>query len=496
MAKDDELQVKESEKKGSMATWQKGLIVVAIIAAAWTLLVEDDAIEDVRDRSQQRFAPAEQAADSASSGQTGSTNVGAVDPLAALAALTKKVEMLQRSNDELKRDLTRNSSTNERIAALQKEISEVRNTNSELAQRLVNQGDQVIERERQRVIDGTNSSDELLFNLEGIPTDALASDSNPFSSAPSPLAPAKPYSPYGENYVVLAPRKDNPETERFNIPNPFAAARPNPNDPAANPAGPSSTQGVAAASEAPNEPVENTVTIDIPAYSFVSAELLHGVSCPVGGAQPGVDSAIPGQPTVLPIRGVFKGPNGDLVDLGTAHLFGFCSGRITKTNSEKDMEGRGEIKVEYISYWDNYGKPQHIPVQGYIVSEKDNHKGVAGIVDRVSRSYLADQSVAAGMAAAATGVSSSQFSQLKDSREGTSATQFTGDLGLSAAAQGVAALWNEIAEQFRAEAASAFDSVVLNPGERIKIMTVTPFSVTNPKERPEETIYDAYDVLI
>src|SRR5690606_15537914 len=142
----------------------------------------------------------------------------------------------------------------------------------------------------------------------------------------------------------------------------------------------------------------------------------------------------------------------------------------------------GEIKVEYISYWDNYGKPQHIPVQGYIVSEKDNHKGVAGIVDRVSRSYLADQSVAAGMAAAATGVSSSQFSQLKDSREGTSATQFTGDLGLSAAAQGVAALWNEIAEQFRAEAASAFDSVVLNPGERIKIMTVTPFSVTNPKE--------------
>src|SRR5690606_2685125 len=167
MAKDDELQVKESEKKGSMATWQKGLIVVAIIAAAWTLLVEDDAIEDVRDRSQQRFAPAEQAADSASSGQTGSTNVGAVDPLAALAALTKKVEMLQRSNDELKRDLTRNSSTNERIAALQKEISEVRNTNSELAQRLVNQGNQVIERERQRVIDGTNSSDELLFNLEG-----------------------------------------------------------------------------------------------------------------------------------------------------------------------------------------------------------------------------------------------------------------------------------------------------------------------------------------
>src|SRR5690606_28380413 len=120
------------------------------------------------------------------------------------AALTKKVEMLQRSNDELKRDLTRNSSTNERIAALQKEISEVRNTNSELAQRLVNQGDQVIERERQRVIDGTNSSDELLFNLEGIPTDALASDSNPFSSAPSPLAPAKSYSPYGENHVVLA----------------------------------------------------------------------------------------------------------------------------------------------------------------------------------------------------------------------------------------------------------------------------------------------------
>lgn len=502
MEKNDDLQVQEASKKGSMPLWQKGLIGVFIAAAGWTFLSDDPAVEDVRGQSGQGLKPAQEVKGSTENRSASTTSVGAVDPLAAIAALTKKVEQLQRSNEDLKKDVAVANTTDQKIRDLQQKLQDIQNEKAALAKLIAERGNHLIEADRQRVIDGI-SSDELLFEIDGpspttpvSPQSTIPSMENPFVSSGSTVnvAPRRT-SPYGKNYVVLAPQKQT-DDDRLNIPNPFQAPASNTAPATTKPASNNSTASTSTQKPAEVSPEDNVINIDVPAYSFVSAELLHGVACPIGGAQPGVDSSIPGQPTVLPIRGVFKGPNGDIVDLGTAHLFGFCYGRITKTNGSKELEGRGEIKVEYISYWDNYGKPQHISVQGYIVSETDHHKGIAGVVDRVKRSYLAEQSTAAGMAAAATGLSSSQFTQIKDATNGTSVSQFSGDLGVSSVAQGVSALWNEVASQLRAEAASTYDSVLLNQGQRIKVINITPFTVTNPKERPEETIYDAYDVLI
>lgn len=231
----------------------------------------------------------------------------------------------------------------------------------------------------------------------------------------------------------------------------------------------------------------------VPAFSYVEVTTLHGVACPIGASQPGAQSKIPARPVVLPVHGIFKGPNNVERDLGTIHLMGLCSGNRTSSSST----GRATIKIERLSYWDEEGGSQYVPVSGYIVDKRDNEQDVFGRLDETSGKVLAMQSAAAAAAAYATTLSQAEFTNQQSIGDGNvNTTQtLTGDANKAAAQQGIAAMFTKIAERFEAEANAAVDTVIVEPGIKLQFVSDTPFQVLKPSE-PFEIDPDAYDVLI
>jgi hypothetical protein len=236
-------------------------------------------------------------------------------------------------------------------------------------------------------------------------------------------------------------------------------------------------------------------TYVIPAFSFVEVTTLHGVACPIGANAPGASSSskIPARPVVLPVHGIFHGPNGVVRDLGTIHLMGLCSGRRTSSSTT----GRATIRVEQLSYWDASGGAQMVPATGYIVDVRDNEQDVYGKVDKASGRTLALQSAAAAAAAFATTLSSSEFTNTSSVQNGTSSatSQLTGDATKAAVSQGIGAMFQKISERFEDEANSAIDTILVEPGIRLQFVSDQPISVLKPLE-PFDIDSSMYDTLI
>ncbi|SBW84674.1 conjugal transfer protein TraB [Pseudomonas veronii 1YdBTEX2] len=236
-------------------------------------------------------------------------------------------------------------------------------------------------------------------------------------------------------------------------------------------------------------------TFTVEAFSFVEVTTLHGVSCPIGANSPGASdsSKIPARPVVLPVHGIFHGPNGVERDLGTAHLMGLCSGRRTSSSST----GRATIRIEQLSYWDASGGAQMVPATGYVVDMRDNEQDVYGRLDKASGRTLALQAASAAAAAYATTLSSAEFTNTSSTQNGTSSatSQLTGDATKAAVAQGIGSMFQKISERFEAEADAAVDTIQVEPGIRLRFVTDQPIRVVKPLE-PFDIDASMYDTLI
>lgn len=321
--------------------------------------------------------------------------------------------------------------------------------------------------------------------------------------------------PYGPNYFILKPTNigttvskksggdslNASEQDLFNSMSTPAPQNSNYNDQNAGlgqPSTPSAAQprqqqydnaaeAYAAQSESNKNPTGQTYTgtkmerITIPAFSFVEVTTLHGVACPVGANSPGAkQTEIPARPVVLPVRGIFRGPNGSSVDVGNIHLMALCSGRRTSSSSA----GRATIRVEQMSYWDEGGDAQMSASTGYIVDTRDNEQDVYGRLDKASGRTLALESMAAAGAAFAAALSQAEYTTQNslDSNGSTSVQQLTGSATKSATTQGIAAIFNKIASRFEQEANAAIDTVVVEPGIRLRFVTDQPIHVFKPAE--------------
>lgn len=235
----------------------------------------------------------------------------------------------------------------------------------------------------------------------------------------------------------------------------------------------------------------------IPAFSYVEVTTLHGVACPVGASSPNASkggNTPNARPVVLPVRGIFRGPNGAERDLGNIHIMGLCSGNRTASSKT----GRATIRVEQLSYWDEFGEPQHLPALGYIVDNRDNQQDVYGRLEKASGRTLALQSAAAAAAAYATTLSQAEFttSSTLSTQGGTNTqSQLTGSAAQAAVAQGIGQGFKEISDRFRAEADAMHDTVIVEPGIKLKFITEQPIEVFKPAE-PFDVDADRYDVLI
>lgn len=220
--------------------------------------------------------------------------------------------------------------------------------------------------------------------------------------------------------------------------------------------------------------------IEIPAFSFVEVTTLHGVACPIGANSPGAQTNLPARPVVLPVRGIFRGPNGASVDVGNIHLMGLCSGRRTSSSDS----GRALIRVEQMSYWDMSEAAQHSAAVGYIVDTRDNEQDVYGRVDKASGRTLALESAAAAAAAFATGLSRAEYTNQSnmDSNGSTNTSQLTGDATKAAVSDGIAGLFNNIARRFEQEANAAIDTVIVEPGIKLRFITEQPIYIYTPAE--------------
>lgn len=220
----------------------------------------------------------------------------------------------------------------------------------------------------------------------------------------------------------------------------------------------------------------------IPAFSFVEVTTLHGVACPIGANSPNSKSQgeIPARPIVLPVRGVFRGPNGATVDVGNIHLMGLCSGRRTAS----DTTGRATIRVEQMSYWDEGGDSQMSQSPGYIVDSRDNEQDVYGRLDQASGQTLAREAAAAAGAAFASALTQAEYttSNNLDSNGSTSVQQLTGSATKAATSQGIAAIFTKIADRFQEQANAAIDTVVVEPGIRLRFVTEQPINIYKPAE--------------
>lgn len=477
---------------------------------------------------------------------------GGLDPFAAMSAMTRRQEMLEQQLNDVTDKLRDAQGSQEELSKLDERYEQLEAQLRDLTQMLKDDAENARRRDREYSAELNDGSDDLAFDLEGgLSGEDIESGSGGADNAPgyrlTPLP--KPRSPYGDNYIVLNSGTRNPVLSNSNpfdesaggaqgngeglfgvngdlkAPNPFKEdddSESQPNARYANEtARPSSIppeydgtiqpgyagsdrqrpESISSPSSDGSNSESSDSTINVPAFSFVEAETLHGLDCPIGAALPrsaaGNSAGVtPGaaqpMPVVLPLRGKIRGPNGNVVDLGTAHVMGWCIGRRV----DRGESGRAMIKVESISYWDRKGEPQYLNgISGDVISLLDNHRGIQAPIDEVRRSYLGEQAGAAALAAAATQLNQAQFEETRNPEGGVDQV-FNGNQGLAVGSQAGSAAFSTIAELINQEAREAFDTVRVPSGAPVRVLFMTPFSVTNTKLEVEDEILNAYDVLI
>ncbi|MBA1305992.1 conjugal transfer protein TraB [Stutzerimonas stutzeri] len=441
------------------------------------------------------------------------------DKDAALVQFAKKLEAMTARLDRSERSREEDRKREESARLKQKQEAEA--NDRQLADAIAKLQTDLVDRTYEEInsIDTGAPSTPSVPSIQ-IPSGGLSFDGDFDLGSPFPSTseqPATSTSPYGPNYTVLRPKNVNidgantpgaansepklfgdisgPSTNSFTQ----AAARTDAN--MRNTLGRGNGTGAAAAVSPPVQTAEEIEqkrredTVEINAFSFVEVTTLHGAACPIGANSPNSqsDGKPDARPIVLPARGVFKGPNGVVNDLGTIHLMGLCSGR--RTSSSKT--GRALIRIEQLSYWDAAGGPQMVPAVGYIVDMRDNEADVYGKLDKASGRTLALQSAAAAAAAYATTLSSAEFTNSSNVQNGVSSvtSQLTGSETKAAIAQGIGATFKEISDRFKAEADAARDAVLVEPGIKLRFVTELPIKVVKPLE-PFDIDASMYDTLI
>lgn len=454
-------------------------------------------------------------------GSDGVNDIGSIDRDAALAQFRKETESLkeQLQNTELQR---------------RKDLEESKRQLRELEQKTNTEMRQIAEK-----LDETNKADvNIAYQAMNksdagtdlsLPSDAgLNMDDFGLGSEIPPSANQGTISNrYGPGYVVLNPNRQGysakpsggadmyasesdmlagitaPDTNAFS--NAAAESDRNMTQAMDELHGREPTQTAGAQTTQPTDataqPADTREIYKIPAFSYVEVTTLHGVACPVGANSPNNsggsngDSGTPNaRPVVLPVRGVFRGPNGAERDLGTIHLMGLCSGNRTSSSST----GRATIRIEQLSYWDEFGNPQHVATAGYIVDNRDNQQDVYGRLDQANGRTLALQSAAAAAAAYASSLSQSEYttsSTLTDNGTTNNQTMLTGDATKAAVNQGIAGMFATIAKRFEAEANAMVDTVIVEPGISLKFITEQEIKVYKAAE-PFDIDAGRYDVLI
>jgi hypothetical protein len=173
---------------------------------------------------------------------------------------------------------------------------------------------------------------------------------------------------------------------------------------------------------------------------------------------------------------------------------GLCSGNRNSSSST----GRATIRIEQLSYWDEFGVPQHVKAVGYIVDNRDNQQDVYGRLDQANGRTMALQSAAAAAAAYASTLSQSEFTTsttLNDNGGTNNQTMLTGDATKAAINQGIAGMFSNIAKRFEAEANAMVDTVIVEPGISLKFITEQEIGVFKAAE-PFDIDAGRYDVLI
>lgn len=383
------------------------------------------------------------------------------------------------------------------IAALSNELITLRTTGIESTYQQVNKIDRGVTPKPAEFPDKLPDFPSVPFDFgaaNGMPSTGTTN----IGALPPAAAPSKPASPYGPNYFILTPPDvqaaeqkggqkgalrsggdaiSASEAELFasmNQPAPRTQVQPAPAT-----IQPPAAQPVSQLQPAPI-PRPTHKVVEIPAFSWVEVTTLHGVQCPIGANAPGVESEIPARPVVLPVRGIFRGPNGAAVDVGNIHLMGLCSGRRTSDSKA----GRALVRVEQLSYWDPSGKAGMSAATGYIVDTMDNDLDIYGRIDKASGRTLAYQAFSASAAAIAAGVSEAEFTTQNTLSENGSSNirQLTGSETKNAVAQGIAELFRQIGNRFAAEANAAIDTVVVEPGIRVRFVTDQPILLNMPTE--------------
>ncbi|SED27317.1 hypothetical protein SAMN05216178_6564 [Pseudomonas saponiphila] len=451
------------------------------------------------------------------------TDISSIDRDAALAQFAKKFQSLE---EQLQLAERRNEEDRKEFEKRLREQSQQNNTEVRAL------ADEVAALRKERVDDAYNALNQVdggtnIDTPGSIPDSGLSIDDFNLNDGSQDAGQQQVLSnPYGPNYFILNPKRQGfqstpaggseitaTEDDLFNS---FSAPDTKAFERAAVNSDNKMTEAMDEIHNRPKQaakplPEAAPVTYDadgnlvqrekyvIPAFSYVEVTTLHGAACPIGASSPNArsadnETALLARPIVLPVRGIFRGPNGAERDLGNIHLAGLCSGNRTSSSST----GRATIRVEQLSYWDEYGEPQHVAALGYIVDTRDNAQDVYGRLDQASGRTLALQSAAAAAAAYATTLSQAEFTNsttIGNEGSTTSQSTLTGDASKAAVQQGIAAMFTKISERFEREANAMVDTIIVEPGIKLQFITEQPIEVYKPSE-PFDIDASRYDVLI
>jgi hypothetical protein len=499
----------EKKPASSKSKAAMGVGIIAVALLAYNFIAGDGTKKDVADNGPKPI-------------EIGSDPVNAItvtDKDAALSQFAKKIESQDMKFISLQREWA------EKEVASQRKIREQEQSFNTKLRDLSEEVAKFKEDEINKTYQAANKADNgkaglippmpdqlpALGNGPGLDFDKLDFD---LSGTP-PAAPVKPTNPYGPNYFILRPQQSAPITTTKNggassatEEDLFSAmSQPAPQQTSNSQYIDTPLEQQGAQQQPPTQADVNRTNVQqqqqdqnsfkgvaptasgnqkletIPAFSYVEVTTLHGVACPIGANSPGNSSAtnIPARPVVLPVRGIFRGPNGASNDTGTIHLMGLCSGRRTSSSST----GRATIRLEQMSYWDSSGGSQMVPATGYIVDTRDNEQDVYGRIDKATGRTLALQAASAAAAAYATTLSQAEFTtQNNMSVEGTSSntSQLTGNATKAAVSQGIGAMFTKIGQRFEQEANASVDTVVVEPGIKLRFVTDQPISILKPAE--------------
>lgn len=228
-------------------------------------------------------------------------------------------------------------------------------------------------------------------------------------------------------------------------------------------------------------------TVTVPGNSWVHVTDLHGVACPVANApssqSDGPRALLSEVPITLPIKGEFHGPNGTTYPMGSPHVSGTCVG-------QESNRPAGIVKIERLSYVGPDGKPQFIPINGYLIDRRDNQMGVAGFLDQASGREIALASFAAGMSAAGEVFSDSQFNTQifgGGAQGGLGSARSIDGSKIPGAVAGDAfgEAFGRIAEYYDRQAARIIPVVRIQAGLPITMITTTPFQYLTKNSNSE-----------